>query len=50
MDDFKCNKCKSEEEELYGYKPYDMKNDEFYCSDCFEEVHGVSFQDIGEVE
>jgi len=29
-----CNNCNKTVELLYGYKAYEMKDDEFYCNEC----------------
>lgn len=49
MDEHNCSECGKDCEVLLGYKPYEMKNDEFYCESCFKKVHGTSFDEIGEV-
>ena len=49
MDEHKCKKCRKDFEELYGYKPYEMRSDEFYCKECFKKVHKVDFEEVGNV-
>tara|TARA_R110000803_G_scaffold79152_4_gene144675 strand:+ start:1214 stop:1378 length:165 start_codon:yes stop_codon:yes gene_type:complete len=44
-----CNKCKKDCELLYGLKPYEMKDHEFYCKPCFKVVHGIMYDDVGDV-
>lgn len=46
MDKHECGNCHRDFDTLYGYKPYTMRtDDEFYCEECFEKVHGFNFED-----
>lgn len=45
-----CGKCKKDFDILYGFKAYEMRsNDEFYCKSCFKRVHGVDYDEVGNV-